>query len=66
MSEGLNRVILLGNIGAEPELRFTASGVAVLRVRLATNETFFDKNIPKGTVKMEDVKVLEMPAKSAN
>jgi len=44
MSEGLNRVILLGHVGAEPDLRYTASGTAVLNLRLATNESFFDRN----------------------
>jgi single-strand DNA-binding protein len=44
MSEGLNRVILMGNLGADPELRYTGSGTAVLHVRLATNESFVDRN----------------------
>ena len=44
MSEGMNRVILLGNLGADPELRFTGSGVPVLNLRLATSESFVDKN----------------------
>jgi single-strand DNA-binding protein len=43
MSDGLNRVILLGNLGADPELRHTPSGSAVLHLRLATNESYFDK-----------------------
>lgn len=41
---GMNRVLLLGNLGANPELRFTASGTAVLNFRLATSETFVDRN----------------------
>jgi single-strand DNA-binding protein len=44
MGDGLNRVILLGNLGADPELRYTTGGTAVLNLRLATNETFVDKN----------------------
>lgn len=44
MSDGLNRVILLGNLGSDPELRYTANGTAVLSLRLATNESFMDKN----------------------
>ncbi len=43
MADGLNRVILLGNLGSDPELRFTAAGTAVLTMRLATNESFLDK-----------------------
>jgi single-strand DNA-binding protein len=44
MSDGMNRVILLGNLGADPELRYTTAGVAVLNVRLATNESYVDRN----------------------
>lgn len=44
MSEGLNRVMLLGNLGADPELRMTNGGQAVLKCRLATSETYLDKN----------------------
>ena len=44
MSEGLNRVILLGNLGADPELRMTNSGSAVLKMRLATSEKYLDRN----------------------
>ena len=44
MAEGLNRVFLLGNLGADPELRVTNSGQAVLKMRLATSETYLDKN----------------------
>ena len=43
MSEGLNRVHLLGNLGADPELRQTQGG-AVLNLRLATTETWIDKD----------------------
>ena len=41
--DGLNRVLLLGNLGADPELRFTQSGQAVLNIRLATTEGWFNK-----------------------
>jgi single-strand DNA-binding protein len=44
MAEGLNRVMLLGNLGADPELRMTPGGQAVLKLRLATNETYLDRN----------------------
>lgn len=44
MSEGLNRVMLLGNLGADPELRVTAGGQAVLNLRLATTESYLDSN----------------------
>lgn len=44
MSDGLNRVQLLGNLCADPELRSTSGGSAVLNMRLATNESYLDKN----------------------
>lgn len=36
--------MLLGNLGAEPELRVTAGGQAILKIRLATNESYLDRN----------------------
>ena len=44
MAEGLNRVMLLGNLGADPELRMTQGGQAVLKLRLATTERYLDRN----------------------
>jgi single-strand DNA-binding protein len=44
MAEGLNRVMLLGNLGADPELRSTAGGQSVLKFRLATSESYLDRN----------------------
>lgn len=44
MAEGLNKVMLLGNLGADPELRMTPGGQAVLKLRLATTETYLDKS----------------------
>jgi single-strand DNA-binding protein len=41
---GVNKVILIGNLGADPELRYTPSGQAVCDLRLATNEQWTDKN----------------------
>lgn len=42
--DGLNRVMLMGNLGADPELRMTAGGQAVLKLRLATTESYLDKS----------------------
>ncbi|MDB4476112.1 single-stranded DNA-binding protein [bacterium] len=42
-SRGVNKVILVGNLGAEPETRFMPSGGSVTNVRLATSETWKDK-----------------------
>jgi single-strand DNA-binding protein len=44
MAEGLNRVMLFGNLGADPELRTTSGGQAVLKLRLATTESYLDRN----------------------
>ena len=44
MAEGLNRVMLIGNLGQDPELRYTQSGQAVLNLRLATNESFLNRD----------------------
>lgn len=40
MAEGLNRVMLIGNLGADPELRYTQGNQPVLSMRLATTESF--------------------------
>ncbi|MCA9530888.1 MAG: single-stranded DNA-binding protein [Myxococcales bacterium] len=40
MTEGMNKVILIGNLGMDPELKYTQSGQAVLRIRMATTETW--------------------------
>jgi single-strand DNA-binding protein len=40
---GVNKVILIGNLGADPEMRYTASGTAVCRLRIATSRNFTDK-----------------------
>ncbi|MBX3227940.1 MAG: single-stranded DNA-binding protein [Labilithrix sp.] len=44
MAEGLNKVMLLGNLGADPELKMTAGGQALLKLRLATTESYLDKS----------------------
>jgi len=44
MARGVNKVILIGNCGAEPETRFLPSGGAVTNIRLATSESWKDKN----------------------
>ena len=40
----VNKVILIGNLGADPESRFAPSGDAICNIRLATTETWRDKN----------------------
>ncbi|HLF31541.1 MAG TPA: single-stranded DNA-binding protein [Xanthomonadales bacterium] len=43
MARGINKVILVGNLGADPETRYTASGSAITNIRLATAEAWKDK-----------------------
>lgn len=40
----VNKVILIGRLGADPEIRYTPSGRAVTNFRMATNETWKDKD----------------------
>lgn len=44
MARGINKVILIGNIGQDPEVRHMPSGGAVTNVSIATSETWKDKN----------------------
>jgi single-strand DNA-binding protein len=44
MAKSVNKVILVGNVGQDPEVKYTASGVPVAKISLATNERFKDKN----------------------
>ena len=39
----VNKVILIGNVGVDPEVRTLESGAKVARVRLATTERLFDQ-----------------------
>lgn len=43
-SRGVNKVILVGNVGQDPETRYMPNGGAVTNVTLATSETWKDKN----------------------
>ena len=43
MARGINKVILVGNLGADPETRYTSSGSAVTNIRLATSESWKDR-----------------------
>jgi single-strand DNA-binding protein len=41
---GVNKVIIIGNVGANPEVRYTPSGSAVANFNVATNEAWKDSN----------------------
>jgi len=44
MARGINKVILVGNLGQDPELRYTGGGTAVCNMRIATSESYKDKD----------------------
>lgn len=43
MARGINKVIVVGNVGADPETRYMPSGSAVTNLTVATNESWKDK-----------------------
>lgn len=43
MSKGVNKVILIGNLGADPESKYTPAGTAIVSIKLATSESWIDK-----------------------
>jgi single-strand DNA-binding protein len=44
MAEGMNKVIVMGNLGQDPELRSTQGGASVMTLSLAINESYIDAN----------------------
>ena len=44
MSRSLNKIMLIGNIGNDPEIRATASGARVAKLSMATNRTWSDRS----------------------
>lgn len=53
MSKGINRVFLIGNLGKDPEVRYTPDGKPVATVSIATSETWKDKNTGEQQEKTE-------------
>lgn len=49
MANGLNKAILIGNLGRDPEVRYTPGGLAVANFSLATSETWTNKEGEKET-----------------
>lgn len=43
-SKGVNKVILVGNLGKDPEVRYAANGGAITKISIATSESWKDKN----------------------
>jgi single-strand DNA-binding protein len=44
MTKSINKVILVGNVGKDPEVKYTPNGVALAKFSMATNERFKDKS----------------------
>ncbi|UYM17714.1 single-stranded DNA-binding protein [Endozoicomonas euniceicola] len=44
MARGVNKVILIGNLGGDPDVRFTQNGSAIANLNVATSESWTDKN----------------------
>ena len=53
MAGGINKVILVGNLGQDPEIRYTADGRAIANFSIATSETWKDKNTGERKEKTE-------------
>jgi single-strand DNA-binding protein len=43
MSKGINKAIIVGNLGNDPEVRYSQSGAAITNISVATSETWKDK-----------------------
>ena len=56
----INKVILVGNVGMDPEVRSLETGVKVARVRLATTERFRDRQKTKKDKKQKTQETLEL------
>lgn len=53
MARGVNKVILIGNLGQDPEMRYTPAGVAIATVSIATSESWKDKQTGENVEKTE-------------
>jgi len=53
MARGVNKVILIGNLGADPDTRYMPSGSAVTNIRVATSESWRDKETGERTERTE-------------
>jgi len=53
VSRGVNKVILIGNLGQDPDTRYTASGNAVVNLNLATDESYKDRQTGQMVPKTE-------------
>lgn len=68
MARGVNKVILIGNLGADPEMRYTTSGSGICTFNLATSESWTDKqtNEKQERTEWHRVKIFGRLAEIAN
>lgn len=53
MANGINKVIIVGNLGDDPEVRYTQAGAAIANISVATSESWKDKNTGEQQEKTE-------------
>lgn len=53
MARGINKVIIVGNTGNDPEMRYTANNSAVANISIATSESWKDKNTGESNERTE-------------
>ncbi len=53
MARGINKVILVGNLGRDPEVRYSPNGAAIANISVATSESWKDKNTGEQVEKTE-------------
>ena len=53
MSRGVNRAIIIGNLGNDPEVKYTANSNAIANITVATSESWTDKNTNEKRVETE-------------
>jgi len=53
MARGINKVILVGNLGNDPEVRYANNGAAIANISVATSESWKDKNTGEQVEKTE-------------
>jgi single-strand DNA-binding protein len=53
MARGVNKAILIGNLGRDPEVRYSPNGAAIANVTIATTESWKDKNTGEKQEKTE-------------
>jgi len=53
MARGVNKVILVGNLGKDPEMKYTANGAAIANITVATSESWNDKQTGEKQEKTE-------------